>query len=149
MATFFIDSSALVKRYQNEEGSSRVAELAENAEQLLITRLTIVEVSAALVRRARATRLSLKELTATLADLDQDVAESFKIVELEESVMASAVDLAKKHGLRGADAIQLACALLARNEAGDSEFALLSSDEELNAASAAEGLQVQNPLQHP
>src|SRR5947208_1304791 len=112
MATFFVDSSALVKRYQDEEGSGRVAELVENAEQLLIARLTVVEVSSALVRRAKATRLSIKDLTATLTDLDHDVAESFKIVELDESVMASAVDLARKHSLRGADAIQLACALL-------------------------------------
>ena len=45
MSILFVDSSALVKRYQEEEGSDRVSELTENAHGLLIARLTIVEVS--------------------------------------------------------------------------------------------------------
>jgi uncharacterized protein len=149
MPIFFLDSSALVKRYQDEEGSARVNALIENTEQLLIARLAIVEVSAALVRRARFTRLPVYELTATLSDFDRDLKQSFRIVELDDSVMIDAVVMARKHGLRGADAIQLACALLSSADFPQSaDFCLVSADDELNAAATAEGLRVENPNRH-
>jgi predicted nucleic acid-binding protein len=149
MSVYFVDSSALVKRYRNEEGSPRVAERLEEAEQLLIARLTIVEVSSALVRRARATRMPAEELKVAIATFDGDLRESFDIVELDEPVMERAAAMARKHGLRGADAIQLACAVLARNDMPDAELVLLSCDAELNAAAAAEGLPVEDPNPHP
>ena len=95
------------------------------------------------------TGLPNDDLVATLADLDRDAEESFRIVELDESVMATAVALARKHGLRGSDAVQLACALAARTDAPNSVLTLVSSDTELNAAAAAEGLRVENPNPHP
>jgi predicted nucleic acid-binding protein len=100
MSILFVDSSALVKRYQEEEGSDRVSELTENAHGLLIARLTIVEVSSALVRRAKATSLPSSDVEAILSLLDRDVAEAFKIVELEQPAMNRAVELARIHGLR-------------------------------------------------
>lgn len=149
MPTFFVDSSALVKRYRREEGSQRVSELLDGAEQLLIARLTIVEVSSALVRRARTTRMSPEELRTAIVTLDDDLIRSFDVIELDEPVMEHAVAMARKHGLRGADAIQLACVLLSRPEPpASAEFYLVSADDELNAAAAAEGLQVENPSLH-
>jgi uncharacterized protein len=145
MAALFLDSSALVKRYQNEAGSSRVTLQMQGAEQLLIARLAVVEVSSALVRRAKATGLSAGDLAKVLADLDRDVTESMAVVELDALAMTAAIVLARKHGLRGADAIQLACAMGARRDVLPAEFTLLSSDDELNAAAASEGLRVENP----
>jgi predicted nucleic acid-binding protein len=143
MPRYFTDSSALVKRYRNEDGSQRVSELLENAEEVLLARLGIVEVSSALVRRARSTQTPQKDLLLTLADFDEDLSTSLS-VELDESVMDHAVRLSRLHGLRGADAIQLSCALLAKRDR-DQEIILLSSDAELNAAAAVEGLTVVNP----
>jgi hypothetical protein len=52
--------------------------------------------------------------------------------------------------LRGADAIQLACGVLARTELpAATEFYFVSADEELNAAAMVERLQVENPNLHP
>jgi len=145
MAILFVDSSALLKRYRNEAGSERVFELLQDAERLLIARLTVVEVSSALVRRALATGVPAAELEATIADFDGDLAKSFDLVELDELVMGRAVVVARQHALRGADAIQLACALLAQEELRGFSILFLSSDAELNAAALAEGLQVENP----
>ena len=144
MSIVYVDSSALVKRYRNEVGSGRVSELLQRAEQLLIARLTMVEVSSALVRRARATGMEVNNLRTTLAAFDEDLARSFDLIELDELVMERAVGVARQYGLRGADAIQLACVLLARNQM-PSEIILLSSDTELNAAALLEGLKVENP----
>jgi hypothetical protein len=149
MPTFFVDSSALVKRYRNEEGSPRVSELLEGAERLLAARLTVVEISSALIRRARVSRMPAEQLRSVIATIDRDFRESFDLIELDEPVMELAVAMARKHGLRGADAIQLACVVLAQNDTPDAQIVLLSSDDELNAAASVEGLQVENPNLHP
>ena|ERR1700722_2187356 len=145
MAVYFVDSSALVKRYHDEAGSERAAVLLDAADRLIAARLTEVEVSAAVVRRGRATRLSVAQLAGVLAAFDHDFEESFDVVELNTPVIDNAIELARKHGLRAADAIQLSCAVLARREAPREELVLLSSDQELNVAAVVEGLQVENP----
>lgn len=149
MAIYFADSSALLKRYRSENGSARVLELLANAERTLISRLAAVEVSSALVRRARMTKLPADDLLAALALFDADLAGSLDIIELDETIMEQAVALARKHGLRGADAIQLACAIFAQYDDPDAQPVFLSADDELNAAARVEGLHVENPNLHP
>jgi hypothetical protein len=90
----------------------------------------------------------VKELEAALEMLDGDLRQSFDLIELDEQVMEHAVMMARKHGLRGADAVQPACALLAQSDAPEMLFVFLSSDDELNAAATSEGLQVENPNSH-
>lgn len=51
MPSYSVDSSALVERYRIEPGSQGLLELLKIADQLLVSRLAVVEVSAALVRR--------------------------------------------------------------------------------------------------
>jgi predicted nucleic acid-binding protein len=89
------------------------------------------------------------ELKVAITTFDGDLRESFDIVELDEPVMERAAAMARKHGLRGADAIQLACAVLARSDMPSAELVLLSCDAELNAAASAEGLRVEDPNPHP
>jgi predicted nucleic acid-binding protein len=149
LATFFIDSSALVKRYRNEGGSQRVAKLLAGANRPLIARLTAVEVSSALVRRARATGLSAETLRIAIEALDADLRDSIDLIELDDLVMEHAVAMTRKYGLRGADAIQLACLILAYRQMPDLQLVLLSADDELNAAAVAEGFSVENPNLHP
>ena len=60
--------------------------------------------------------------------------------------------LATKHALRGYDAVQLAAALEANDERIANELsplALISADDELNAAAKAEGLTVEDPNDYP
>ena len=145
MAVYFVDSSALVKRYRNEEGSQRVIELIESADRLMIARLTPVEVSAALVRRGRATRIDTGTLQALLAIVDRELKDYFDIVQLDDAILTSATALTRKHALRAANAMQLACALAACGESQLPEFAFIGSDRELNAAVAAEGILTIDP----
>lgn len=147
MPVYFVDSSALVKRYRHEAGSERVNQLLDPAERLIMARLTQVEVSAAIVRRGRVTGVSTHDLAAVLATFDRDLRDSFDVVELDAPVIERATALAPRHGLRAADAVQLACALLARADAPQQEFTLVGNDLELNAAAVAEGLSVLDPTQ--
>jgi hypothetical protein len=65
-----------------------------------------------------------------------------------ERIRDSAVILVRTHSLRTLDAIQLACALVARGETAAAEdFTFVSADAEQNAAALRENLIVLNPAQ--
>jgi predicted nucleic acid-binding protein len=147
MAAYFVDSSALVKRYRQEAGTERIAAVLDSAERIIIARLTQVEVTAAVIRRGRTAAVPAQDIERALTALDQDILNSFDVVELNAEVISQAIDLTRRHALRAADAIQLSCALFARTRAQSSEFFVLSSDQELNSAAAGEGLQVIDPSQ--
>jgi uncharacterized protein len=149
MAIYFADSSALLKRYRNETGSAHVLDVLESAERLFVSRLAAVEVSAALTRRAKTTKMPREDLIATLSLLDADLAGSIEITEVERRIMDQAVNVTRTHGLKGADSIQLASALFVRREVVRGEIILLSSDLELNASAMEEGMSVENPDLHP
>lgn len=149
MPIYFVDSSALVKRYRSEPGSRYLAYLLDNAPRLIASRLTKVEVTAALVRRARGSNQPIEILHGALAALETELRNSFELIELDDPLMEQAAALARKYALRGADAVQLACLLLARRDDPNNELLLVSADDELNAAAKAEGMQVENPNLHP
>jgi predicted nucleic acid-binding protein len=145
MPVYFFDSSALVKRYQFEAGSERVSNLVDEAELLLIARLTQVEVTAAIVRRGRATRTPEQEVDRLLAAFERDVLSSLDVVEFSSALLDESMALTRRHGLRAADAIQLAAAALARPEYAPSNMIFVASDRELNAAAMAEGFSILDP----
>lgn len=150
MAQHFLDSSALLKRYRREAGSQWMLDLSRRSNRLVVARLAHVEVTSAIVRRGREPGTTSEQVGDALVTLDREIREIFEIIELEGAVISRAIDLAKAHALRAADAIQLASALLSRPESPESaEFYLVSADDELNASAAAEGLQVENPNLHP
>lgn len=148
MPQYFLDSSALVKRYREETGSPWVLQLFQSPIRLIVARLGHIEVASAIMRRGRQSAESTQKVGPALAALDSDMQTSFQVVEFSNLVISRAMDLVRAHGLRAADAIQLACALLSRPDAS-TDFYLISADDELNAAAAAEGLQVENPNLHP
>lgn len=83
-----------------------------------------------------------------LATLDRDVRESYEVVDLGASTLARAVDLVRIHALRGADSIQLACALLSRGGDASENLIFVGSDRELNKAASAEGFPIIDPMAH-
>jgi len=143
----FVDSSALVKRYRNEAGSPSVADLFNRADRIIISRLTALEVSAALVRRGRVAGVLPGDVIATLAILDRNTQNSFHVVELDSVVINRAVLLTRRYGLRAADAIQLSSALFTNDETRPAQLIVLASDKELNTAAAAEGLKTLDPTE--
>jgi hypothetical protein len=123
--------------------------LSDSSDRLVVARLAHVEVTSAIVRRSREPGNDLGKMAEAMETLDREMREVFEVIELEGAVIRRALELARSHGLRAADSIQLACALLSRPEARMlPEFYLVSADQELNAAATAEGLSVQNPNLH-
>ena len=62
----------------------------------------------------------------------------FEVLPVAEQVIARTLDCVRRHRLRGADAVQLASALLAR-EADPGVGAMAVFDHDLRAAASAEG----------
>jgi uncharacterized protein len=153
MAAYFLDSSALVKRYARETGSRWVLGLFRRAagNRLYVSRITGVEVAATLARKRRGAHLSAGAASKALARLRRDLGRRLRIVEVTPALLTDAMALADKHGLRGYDAVQLAALLEANNERlrqGLSPLTLVAADADLLTASAAEGLAKDDPNNH-
>jgi predicted nucleic acid-binding protein len=154
MAAYFIDSSALVKRFAVEVGTPWVINLFRPAlaNRIYVARITSVEVVSALTRRLRAGSLTPGDYVKALARFRRALSGRVNITEITASLIQRAEKLAEKHALRGYDAVQLAAALTVndvRTAAGAIPVTLISADDPLNAAAAIEGLLVENPNLHP
>jgi predicted nucleic acid-binding protein len=149
VSEFFLDTSTVLKRYVQETGTPWVQALAAPAvgHSLIIVRITLAETVAAITRRERGGTITPKNAATALADFQLDFARQYFIIEVSAALVNQAAFLARKHGLRGYDAIQLAAAV--DTQAGLPSLTLLSADVDLNAAAVAEGLAVDDPNLHP
>jgi predicted nucleic acid-binding protein len=137
--TRYFDASALVKRYVREPGSVVVRRLLASG-IVASSRLSEVEVSSGLIRRAREGAFTTERRDRMLGALQQDVP-ALAIVEITPEITADARDLLLRHSLRAGDAIQLAsCLYLQRNLAHSVPF--VAFDKRLVQAAYAEGVTV-------
>lgn len=86
-----------------------------------------------------------------MRNLRQDLARTYRVVELDRGVVETALAMAERHALRGYDCVQLASVLSAgelRRAEGQSSITLVSADVELIGAALAEGVAVENPNDH-
>ena len=153
MADYYLDSSALVKRYIKETGSTWVAELFEPAlnHDVFISAITPVEIVAAITRRARGGTISQADATSACDLFRSDLQANYQIVELTDGLLARAMALAETHALRGYDAVQLAAALEVNAVCVEHDLppiSFVSADDNLNAVAATERLDVENPNLH-
>ncbi len=144
----------MVKRFNREPGSAWTISLLKpsSGNTIYIARITAVEVVAALTRRVRVGSLTGKQADKAMQRFERGLAGRYAFVEIRPAVINRAVILAKTHGLRGYDAVQLAAALTANDERlsiGASALTLISADNDLNRAAQTENLAVDNPNNHP
>ncbi len=154
MAAYFLDSSAAVKRYIIEPGTSWIISLFRQPtpNAFYVARIISVEVVSAFARRLRGRSLTVRQADKAKARFRRDFRRLFFKIEIEALVVEKATDLADKHALRGYDAVQLAAALTAndaRLAIGATPLIFVSADTALNRAALAEGLNAENPNLHP
>jgi uncharacterized protein len=149
MAAYFLDSSAVVKRYVSEVGSSSMISLTDPraGHDLHLAEITIAEVTSAIVRRQRAGDFTAEESAEALACFREDCRIQYGLVAISSDVIARAGELAERHFLRGYDAVQLGAALELwhRVRAAQMDFTFVCADGTLNTAAQQEGLSVMNP----
>lgn len=149
MPLYFLDSSALVKRYVQEAGTPRIQRICADAgSRVCIATITAAEVAAAITRRVRGGSLDGGRAASLLDALRLHLASEYITIQVTDQVVMRAMDVAWTHGLRGYDAVQLACAATLRaNGRTPDQMAvtLVSADAELNAAATLEGFSVVDP----
>jgi len=154
MVAYYLESSALVKRYVVETGTAWVRSLSASASgnTLFIAQIAGAEVVAAITLRARRGTSTSSDAAAAITNFRRDFALGYYAMPISLAVIGRAMDLTEKHGLRGYDAVQLATALQVqaqRQVNGLPSLIFISADANLNAAAAAESLIVDNPNAHP
>lgn len=134
---YFLDASALVKRYVEETGSSEVRRLFRRRVEIAVARITEAEVAAALARATRKSEISAEQRERAFALLAADM-DSARVIEIRAPVIRSVRDLVVRWPLRAYDAVQLACAM--RLRAAGSVVDFWCADEALVTAARGEGL---------
>ena len=137
--TRYFDASALVKRYVREAGTVAVQRLLASA-TVATSRLSEVEVSSGIVRRAREGAFTARRRDGMLAAFERDLP-ALAIVELIPEITGQARTLLLRHPLRAGDAIQLASCLYLQRQLAES-VAFIAFDRRLAAAAHSEGLVV-------
>jgi predicted nucleic acid-binding protein len=154
MTTYFIDSSALVKRYAVETGTSWINDLCapSNAHTILIANVTIVEVAAAFSSKRRSQEITSEVYSQVMQDFIRDAAVQYSVLGVSQGIISLGVGLTSRQKLRGYDAVQLAVGLTVHRTFVSQQLpplVFVSADRDLLAAANNEGLRTDDPNQHP
>lgn len=151
---YFLDSSALIKRYITEQGTVWVRSITSPSagNTIILAQITQVEIFSGVFRRRREGLVPPRTVQAIRLLCHRHVKREYMVVELAAPIIQSAEDLLDKHPLRAYDAIQLASALVANARLTGAVLAPLvfvSADARLLTAATAEGLTVDDPNAYP
>jgi predicted nucleic acid-binding protein len=110
---YFLDTSALFKRYVQEEGSDAVDKLFEEKTPLFISSITLCEVISNLRRLVDVDRIiTEKEFNLLKATFWGDVGDGLlDLIEVTTSILIESLEIITKKYVTPLDAIQLATAL--------------------------------------
>lgn len=150
MTTYYLDTSALSKRYVREPGTDLIRALVAPGlgHSLVTARASMVEFYSALARRRREGSVPTEECDVAERAFIAHSISNYDFIELDLRIVELARELLKRHVLRAYDAVQLASALVANNALQSAQLpplTFLSADDHLNEAARAEGLAVNNP----
>jgi len=107
----FFDTSAFVKRYVSEAGTSAVLEWCDKATEIILSGIALPEIISAffrLHREGKITDTQYRQLKSLLLADIEDVA----ICDLTPAVLGLAISSLEKNVLRGMDAIHIGSAIV-------------------------------------
>jgi len=138
----YVDTSALFKRYVQEDESEAVLARMEEAPAVGTALITQVEVAAALAQAVRQERMGRSEAREAEREFLRDW-DDFTRIGVTETLGARAGQLAWRYNLRGYDAVQLAAAVEWQDMTEDTEDEIVFAcfDNDLRRAASAEGLE--------
>lgn len=135
----YLDTSALVKLYVDEEGALAVRHAVDQAELVATSAIAYVEARAAFARRHWEGGLSAGGHRSLTRDFERDWSR-YLTIEVAAAVIRRAARLAERHRLRAYDAVHLASARTVADRVAR-PFTFASWDAALARAAAREGLE--------
>lgn len=143
----YLDTSALIKLYVEEEGTEQVVEATQDAAdgRVIIVDLTPLEARSAIRRREREGDISAADADRVLRQIENDCSMSFLMQPSTSAVMEEAARLIDRHPLRAYDALQLAGCLVVR-DGMPGPVTFVCADTRLCDAARQEGLEALNPI---
>jgi predicted nucleic acid-binding protein len=144
----FLDSTAFVKLFVQEEGTEAIIKLMEATEdnRKLISAATPLEVYAALKRRERDGGITHEDSEAARNILRVEAARMVQ-QPLNPAVLEASRQLLDRHELRCSEAMQLGAAVVAREMFQGMEIVFVSADPKLLQAARLEKFQTLNPAE--
>ena len=140
MTFAYFDTSALIKRYVRERGSTRVVSLMRRHD-LLSSAITPVEVMSALSRRRRDRELSEEDFAATASRVQSERIR-WELVEVGETVLNRAEEIVQGTvPMRALDAVHVA-SLMAFQAASSIQIPFVTGDGRQRDAANYLGLDV-------
>jgi predicted nucleic acid-binding protein len=148
---FYLDASALTKRYAPEPGALIIDHLFSRVapDRIFVLHLGVAEVVSILVRKRNAKILSLKLVSQAFTDFEAEIINQplTRKLEANADLINAALPLIRRHSINATDAILLRSALdlAAGLRASGDDLVLVASDHRLLRAAQAEGLLIFNP----
>ena len=134
----YLDTSALIKAYVNEDGTAEVLSAMKKAEAIATHLIAFVETNATFARLFREQLLSEKQRDAVKLEFSHDW-ENYIQVGIDQILLQRASELAEGFALRAYDSLHLAAADMLLKQSGIGvTFACF--DRKLNQAAAVLGL---------
>ena len=151
---YFLDSSALIKRYVVEIGSPWIKTLTDSqtGNSLLLVRITWVEVLSAFARRQREGGITAAEVAALIAKFRSEFNSRYRVIEVDLALVERAGELIVQYPLRAYDAVQLASALRVQSlltSMPETQLIFVSADNRLLDIAQSAGLAMDNPNNYP
>ncbi|NJM52535.1 MAG: type II toxin-antitoxin system VapC family toxin, partial [Blastocatellia bacterium] len=99
MSLYFLDSSAIVKKYVAETGTGWVLNLHKLSAQnvIYVAQITGVEVVSAISRRLRGNKLTQKSADKAIFRFKRDFANKLRIIRLNDQIVSEAMQLSERH----------------------------------------------------
>jgi len=148
---FFLDASALAKRYTPEVGTALLNHLFANIslDRLYVFNVGMAEVLSLLVRKRNAGQVSAADFSQALVELGAEIVSStiLRKIVADNALVTAALPLIEVHSINATDAIllRLALNLAAQLRAAGTDLVLVASDQRLLGSAQAEGLVTFDP----
>lgn len=136
----YCDTSALIKRYVEEDRTESVDRLWDSALAIVTSTVAFAEAVSAFSRKFREGILTHKEYLVTVKNFKKDY-NHLILVPINNDLNALIEELATRHPLRGFDAIHLASAITF-TQSENVEMVFACFDDTLNQSALKEGLRI-------
>ncbi|MBI1742888.1 type II toxin-antitoxin system VapC family toxin [Candidatus Acetothermia bacterium] len=149
MVHFYLDTSAIIKRYHQEIGSEVLDKILDSkAEKGLVTSYwAVLEFMGALSCKVERKELSKKAMGVAVASFLKELTDRFTVRSVNDELVAKALPMGLKYCLSSGDCLHLATTLELKKifEEAEDQLVFICADDDLCKAAKKEKVEAINP----